>query len=188
MGLPDGSGGIMHAFGYYENTECEDKQQLLDETTLFLKQHCVPNVGYETNIPFASLKGVQIGDTVQVIDREFVPELRLEARIGGFERDLVTGETASATFGTVTSVLPDILARTFAQTQSAVASAAAVITASNQAVETATETLVTISKGGTTPAGTPKTLPLSDGDGAGTLSVKPDGLYYNDKKLAVETS
>lgn len=113
-GLPDGNGGAMHSFGYYENTDCEDAQQLLIETTAYLAQHSTPAVSYETEIHFDQLDGVGLGDTVQVVDRTFTPELRLEARIAALKRDLISGETSSASFGTVVSILPDVYTRMFA--------------------------------------------------------------------------
>ncbi len=121
-GIPDGQGGKRHVFGCYENADCEDAQQLLDETKAHLSQYSTPQVSYETDLPFASLKGARLGDTVQVIDRDFTPELRLEARIGAMDRDLLSGETSSCTFGTVVSVLPDVYTRLFAAARQAGAS------------------------------------------------------------------
>lgn len=118
-GLPDGKGGRVHAQGSYENSECEDKAMLIDETANYLAEHNAPAVSYETDIPTAQLMGVRLGDTVQVIDNDFSPPLRLEARIGALTRDLVSGDTSQATFGNVTSYLPDVLSRTFASVKSA---------------------------------------------------------------------
>lgn len=112
-GLPDGKGGTMHAEGVYENSECEDAATLAEETAAWVEQHSVPSVSYETDIPFASLRGARLGDTVQVVDREFTPEVRLEARIGELTRDVLSGDTSRATFGTVTSTVPDALARAY---------------------------------------------------------------------------
>lgn len=112
-GLPDGKGGTMHAEGVYENSECEDAATLAEETAAWVEQHSVPSVSYETDIPFASLRGARLGDTVQVVDREFTPEVRLEARIGELTRDVLSGDTSRATFGTVTSTVPDVLARAY---------------------------------------------------------------------------
>lgn len=112
-GIPDGKGGVRHVFGCYENSQCDDEQQLLDETIEHLAQYSTPQVSYETEIPFASLNGVHLGDTVQVIDLDFTPELRLEARIGAMDRNLISGETSSCTFGSVVSILPDVYARLF---------------------------------------------------------------------------
>lgn len=118
-GLPDGKGGRVHAQGSYENSECEDKAMLIDETANYLAEHNAPAVSYETDIPTAQLMGVRLGDTVQVIDNDFSPPLRLETRIGALTRDLVSGDTSQATFGNVTSYLPDVLSRTFASVKSA---------------------------------------------------------------------
>lgn len=128
-GIPDGKGGKRHVFGFYENTDCEDAQKLLDETKANLSRYSTPQISYETDIPFADLKGVHLGDTVQVVDQDFTPELRLEARIGAMERDLMSGETSSCTFGTVVSVLPDVYTRLF--TAARTAGAGGSVTASN---------------------------------------------------------
>lgn len=117
-GLPDGKGGCVHAQGSYENGECEDKAMLIDETANYLAEHNAPAVSYETDIPTAQLMGVRLGDTVQVIDNDFSPPLRLETRIGALTRDLVSGDTSQATFGNVTSFLPDVLSRAFASVKS----------------------------------------------------------------------
>lgn len=92
---------------------------LISETADYLAAHNAPAVSYETEIPTAQLMGVRLGDTVQVIDNDFSPPLRLETRIGALTRDLVSGDTSQATFGTVTSYLPDVLSRTFASVKSA---------------------------------------------------------------------
>lgn len=118
-GLPDGEGGRVHAQGSYENSECSNKVTLISETADYLAAHNAPAVSYETEIPTAQLMGVRLGDTVQVIDNDFSPPLRLETRIGALTRDLVSGDTSQATFGTVTSYLPDVLSRTFASVKSA---------------------------------------------------------------------
>lgn len=110
-GRPDGNGGVRHSEGIYDNPDCDDQSQLVAETTADLNKRNTPSVSYTTEIPFASLKGVRLGDTLQVVDEEFQPEVRLNARVGEMTRDLMTGDVESATFGTVVSVLPDVLAR-----------------------------------------------------------------------------
>lgn len=133
-GRPDGNGGIRHSEGTYENSECEDMDQLVQETTADLQKRNRPSVTYTTDIPFASLKGVRLGDGLQVVDEEFTPELRLEARVGELTRDFPSGIVTSAVFGTVVSVLPDVLARAFTAigeaTNAASAAAGAVQSAS----------------------------------------------------------
>lgn len=112
-GLPDGSGGVMHSEGSFEDSECDDSGELVELTRAYLEQHSTPAVSYETDMPFASLKGARLGDTVQVVDREFTPEVRIEARIGELVRDVISGTTSSATFGNVLSTVPDVLARAY---------------------------------------------------------------------------
>lgn len=129
-GIPDGRGGAMHVYGVYENSDCDDSTALRDETAADLTKRNRPSVSYTTDMPFASLRGVRLGDTVQVIDRDFTPELRLEARIGALDRDILSGETSSATFGTVTSILPDVLARAYTVSKAASTAAKGVSAAS----------------------------------------------------------
>lgn len=129
-GVPDGKGGVMHAYGVYENSDVDDADILRSETASFLATRNRPSVSYETDIPFASLMGAALGDTVQVVDEDFTPELRLEARIGSITRDVLSGTTSSATFGTVTSVMPDVLARAYTASNAAVRAAEGVSAAS----------------------------------------------------------
>lgn len=124
-GLPDGRGGKMHSFGHYENPECEDAGQLISETRRFLSENCAPKVTYKTDIPFAQLEGVELGDAVQVVDRDFTPELRMEARIGALTRDLVDGKTSSCEFGNVSSIVPDMLARSWSSANKVASAASA---------------------------------------------------------------
>ena len=174
-GLPDGQGGTMHAWGVYENSECESSTQLEEEANAFLDQHAQPTMSYKTDIPFASLKGARLGDVVQVVDKEFTPELRLEARIGAIDRDILSGETTSCTFGTIRSVLPDALVRVYSQ----VNVMAAQTGSSNSRIEQVEQQVSTID------------LMLSDGElklGESTLSVVDGVLYLDGKELVVKES
>ena len=112
-GLPDGHGGKMHAFGYYENTDCDNAKTLLDETTGYLKQHNTPQINYTTHMPFAVLQGVELGDVISVTDKDFTPSLRLRSRVGEYTEDLIAKETTSVEFGAIQSLMPDVLSRAF---------------------------------------------------------------------------
>lgn len=112
-GLPDGKGGVMHAVGRFEDSTISDASELMAAGKSWLEQRMTPQVEYKTGIPFASLEGVQLGDTVQVRDNDFTPPLRLFARVGAMDRDMSSGTTSSVTFGNVVSVLPDVLARQY---------------------------------------------------------------------------
>lgn len=118
-GQSDGMGGKKHSEGMFEDANIEDATELENATRAYLNEHSVPSVTYKvTDAPTLQLKCVRLGDTIQVIDTEFLPELRLEARVGELKRDLITGETKSATFGTVSSILPDVLTRIYRQVNS----------------------------------------------------------------------
>lgn len=176
-GVPDGKGGKAHAFGFYENSSCESASQLIDETRAYLDEHKSPKVTYRTDIPFAQLEGVEIGDAVQVVDRGFTTELRIEARIGEMTRDLVSGKTSSAVFGSVRSLLPDVLARTFSAAKTSADATKAASSAYAEAQRVG-EALDELGESVTT-----KEITLTDGENAGTLTIRADGLYFNDVKI-----
>ena len=124
-GVPGPDGEPTHAEGVFEDSSVADKAALEAAAKAWLEVHKQPEVTYDARIPFAPLKDVRLGDTVHVVDRDFTPELRLKARVGSLERDILRGEASSATFGTVVSVLPDVLSRAYdasARAMNAVAS------------------------------------------------------------------
>ncbi len=113
-GRPDGNGGFAHVFGEYENSECEDASQLLDETTAYLAEHDEPGMTYEADVvdlvQFGrSWEGVGVGDDVQIVDREFSPELRCSGRVTKLVTDLLGG-TQTVTLGNVTETIADVWA------------------------------------------------------------------------------
>lgn len=111
-GRPDGHGGYANYFDVYENGNCEDAQQLLDETRAYLDEHKVPGVTYEADVldlvQFGrQWEGVGVGDDVQIVDHEFSPELRCEGRVTKLETDMLSG-SQTVTLGNVTDALADI--------------------------------------------------------------------------------
>ena len=125
------------------------------------------------------LRGVELGDVIQTIDREFIPELRLEARVGEMKRDVLTGDTKSATFGTIVSLLPDVLTRIYSQVTSVTpALTQAQIAANNaaQAAQEAEQKVTSIDQMLTTGA-------LSIG--GSVLSVVDGKIYLDGKELVV---
>ena len=60
-GRPDGRGGKAHVFGVYENSECADKRQLLEETRAALAERCAPRVSYEASVCIWSSKSFRNG-------------------------------------------------------------------------------------------------------------------------------
>lgn len=173
-GLPDGKGGVMHAYGVFEDSDIDDSATLEAKTREHLSAHNSPSVSYETDIPFASLRGAGLGDEIQVVDAEFTPQLRLEARIGAIDRDLLSGETSSATFGTVVSVVPDVLARAYTASASAAraaegVSAASIMSGMNGIYQMGGSYVCQTASGGLITANVPL-------DGAGNPISQSDGM------------
>lgn len=112
-GRPDGKGGLKHVFGKYENSSCEDAQQLKDETQDYLDQHKTPGVTYEADV--ADLvamgrpwEGVGVGDDTQMVDSSFEPTLRCQGRVTKLVIDILA-KTQKVTLGNVTESIADIL-------------------------------------------------------------------------------
>lgn len=125
-GVPGPDGEPTHAEGVFEDSSIESETALKDAAKAWLDAHKQPEVTYDARIPFAPLKDVRLGDTVHVVDRDFTPELRLKARVGSLERDILRNEASSATFGTVVSVLPDVLSRAYSASAAAYKAVASV--------------------------------------------------------------
>lgn len=107
--------GGRNIFGVYENSECEDLQQLLKETREYLKARSTPQVTYEADVvDLASMgrewEGVGVGDEVDIIDTCFSPTLRCRGRVTKIVRN-VLADTATVTLGNVTDTLSDAFAR-----------------------------------------------------------------------------
>ena len=99
---PDGSKS--HVFGKVEFDDCEDKEELLELTKEKLKELSKPLITYEAKV--VDLKafgveheGVELGDAVVVVDKEFEPELRVKARVVKITRDLLEPENNDITLG-----------------------------------------------------------------------------------------
>lgn len=114
-GRPDGKGGFAHVFGKYENSQCEDANQLKSETKAYLDEHKEPGVTYEASVVDLvamgrTWEGVQVGDDVQIVDTCFDPVLRCEGRVSKLVTDLL-GSECDVTLGNVTETLADIWER-----------------------------------------------------------------------------
>lgn len=171
-GLPDGQGGVRHAEGMFEDSQIETTEELTAATQNYLAQHSSPSVSYKVSgVPAMQLRGCRPGDVIQTIDPEFTPELRLQARVGALVRDLLTGETTSATFGTVVSILPDVLARVYRQ----VSAIAPAVTQAGQAASALDGRVTTVET-------------KVDGMDAivGQMTVQDGVLYFDGKKVVTE--
>lgn len=103
--------GGRHLVGKYENTQCDDRAQLERETREYLKTHNHPQVTYEADVvDLASMgrewEGVDVGDSVDIIDTCFSPALRCRGRVTKIVRN-VLADTATVTLGNVTDTLAD---------------------------------------------------------------------------------
>ncbi len=106
---PDGTRS--HVFSKVEFDDCEDPEELLGLTMAKLEELSKPLITYEATV--IDLKafgikheGVELGDTVGVIDREFTPELRLKARVIELTKDLLEPENTIITLG---NFMPSII-------------------------------------------------------------------------------
>ena len=112
-GRPDGNGGLKHVFGRYENSSCEDAQQLKTETQDYLDKHKTPGVTYEADVvdlvamgrPW---EGVGVGDDTQMVDSSFEPTLRCQGRVTKLVIDILA-KAQKVTLGNVTESIADIL-------------------------------------------------------------------------------
>lgn len=114
-GMSDGHGAIIHAEGEFSDSDIEDLSELEAATTDHLNAHSSPSITYEMEEPYLALQGAKLGDTVQSVDADFNPPVRLDTRVGAIERDLITNIVTKAVFGNVISYLPDALARSYDQ-------------------------------------------------------------------------
>lgn len=99
---PDGTKS--HVFDKVEFDDCEDPHELLALTLAKLEEVSAPLITYQATV--IDLKafgieheGVELGDYVAVIDKEFKPELRLKARTIKIVRDLLEPENNDITLG-----------------------------------------------------------------------------------------
>lgn len=99
------AGGTLHRFGVFDDSEEEDPAALLQKTWEYLQQYKEPRITYELEaIDLEQLTGyeherVRLGDTVRIIDREFKPELLVEARVLELERNLLKPEETKIVLG-----------------------------------------------------------------------------------------
>lgn len=108
-GRNNADGTKSHVFSKVEFDDVEDKTKLLTLTTDKLAELSEPKVTYEANV--IDLGGVDLGDDVAVIDKEFTPELRLKARVIKVRRDLLETQNDEITLGNFMPSVVDSLNR-----------------------------------------------------------------------------
>ena len=103
-GVLDADGMRQPVECYYENTQCEDKQQLLDETRDYLDKVKVPQITYEADVTaFAraglDVDGIALGDKVQLVDQP--SGIRVEGRVTELDENLLDPSDTKLTLGSI---------------------------------------------------------------------------------------
>lgn len=107
---PDGTRS--HVFGKVEFDDVEDPHELLELTKEKLKELSQPHITYEAKvIDLKALgiehEGVELGDWVGIVDKEFNPPLRLKARVIKIVRDLLEPENTEIVLGNFIPTITD---------------------------------------------------------------------------------
>lgn len=105
-GVPDADGNIAPAEGIIEFPDCEDKEELLELTKAQLKVSCAPQASYECDVQALKVAGydltyLHLGESVQILDKAFPGELRLNARVLQIEDSVLTDEVSTITLGNI---------------------------------------------------------------------------------------
>lgn len=104
-GIKDGEGRKLHRIDFIEFPDTEDPEELLEKTNEALNKAILPKVTYDANVidlekaAGLSHEAVRIGDAVTVIDRDFVPEISVKARVVELVRDLLYPENSRLVLG-----------------------------------------------------------------------------------------
>lgn len=110
-GIPDGEGGLNHAWGKVEFDDCEDPKELLTLTKAALEKMSKPTVTYEGTVAsfaesgFTNGEDSQIGDDVYIFDKELGE--KLSGRVLRYERDLLDATNDVITLGNIVSSITD---------------------------------------------------------------------------------
>lgn len=106
-------GGSRNRFGFFEDSEEVEPENLLRKTWEALQQVNEPRVTYEMEVmDLAEITGVEahkvrLGDTVVVIDKEFNPELRVSARVIEYRRNLIEFDKNEVILGNFVRFITD---------------------------------------------------------------------------------
>lgn len=111
-GLPDGKGGVKHAFGKVEFPDCEDKAELLRLTREAVSERSKPYVVYTSNVLNLADAGFEYedsraGDTVSMVDGGI--DERLQGRILCVERYLFNEKATVMTLGNVSRSISSVI-------------------------------------------------------------------------------
>ena len=107
-GIAGPDGKTMPSEGVYENGDIDDPAKLLAAGKAYLAKASKPSVSYTATVAALGRagfdpEGVDVGDSVQIIDSAFTPTLRLEGRVLKIEEDLIgTLADTTLTLGNIT--------------------------------------------------------------------------------------
>lgn len=109
-GRSDGHGGRVHNHGRVDFSDCEDPQELIKLTREALEAQLHPDVTYRVNAVDLKrygydFEGVALGDEVLVIDKAFMPEIRVSSRVTEMATSLTKPIEAEYQFGTFNNLL-----------------------------------------------------------------------------------
>lgn len=112
-GVPDGNGGVKHAFGIAEFPECEDMAELKRLTEADLAERNHPHVSYEANVLALADAGfaheaTRTGDSVDMVDGEMGERLR--GRVLCVERHLFAEQATKITLGNLSRTINGVIA------------------------------------------------------------------------------
>ena len=113
FGIPNGSGGFLHRFGAFEDSQETDPEVLLQKTWEEVLKRTEPLISYELDvISFESLAGYEhekarLGDKVAIISEEFGTNLIFQSRIEKFVYDIGDPQNAEITVGNLIDYLSD---------------------------------------------------------------------------------
>lgn len=108
-GLPDGNGGVKHAFGKVEFSDCEDAEELLRLTKAYLAEVSHPRVTYTGNVISLAKAGYLNGEDTRTGDTVYIRDRVLDERISGqairVERNLIDEWDTTITLGNLAPTL-----------------------------------------------------------------------------------
>lgn len=115
FGRPDGNGGKVANEYFAIEEDIEDLHELFEFGKSELKRLSEPEISYDIDVVDLSQvsgfehEGVEIGDTVAVIDESFSPEIRLKARVIELERDLLDPRNSNIKIGNYVKNITDTM-------------------------------------------------------------------------------
>ncbi|WEV59668.1 phage tail protein [Bifidobacterium sp. ESL0728] len=99
-GIPGPDGRLRHTEGFVEFPDCKDPTELLRLTRAKLRESVTPQITYEASVQSLAAAGldadgIDLGDSVQIVDTSFPSPLRLEGRVLELKEDLLGGPSGT---------------------------------------------------------------------------------------------